>query len=87
MHYIVAKQTCFSKQFAAKIRWHSFMQSANQHNYNTTLFTESQKKVKKSIDISQIFLDLMKRGFSNSLSNVILIVTYIIIFKERRTTA
>ena len=43
MHYIVAKQTCFSKQFAAKIRWHSFMQSANQHNYNTTLFTESQK--------------------------------------------
>ena len=74
---MVTKQTWFCKQFAAQIRWHSFMQSANQHNYNTTLL----------IDISQIFLDLMKRGFSNSLSNVILIVTYIIIFKERRTTA
>ncbi len=43
MHYIVAKQTCFSNQFAAQIRWHSFVQSANQHNYNITLFTESQK--------------------------------------------
>lgn len=40
---MATKQTWFCKQFAAQIRWHSFMQSANQHNYNTTLFTESQK--------------------------------------------
>jgi len=56
LYKVVAKQKRFSKYFSAQIRWHSFIQSANQHNYNTTLFTESQKV---NNDFTNIFLFTM----------------------------
>ena len=42
MQFVCRAELC-NKYFDKCFRWHSFAQSASQHNYNTTLFRKSQK--------------------------------------------